>query len=162
MTRKFATDQGEQKLLDDIEQYGWHCMHILEEGDLPPFSYTVGFHKTFGCSELIIYGLESDVAHSVLNIAAKAAAGGSPIDLTTSTDRLLNGFDCMFVEVPKSKFHEHFGFALWYYEGDEFPVYQMVWPNREGLYPWNPSCTDAFRAAQPVLGHPHNVAKIEN
>jgi hypothetical protein len=33
-----------------------------------------------------------------------------------------------------------------------FPLYQIVWPNHDGLYPWSPRATKAFREWQPVLG----------
>jgi hypothetical protein len=32
------------------------------------------------------------------------------------------------------------------------PLYQIIWPNNDGLYPWSPSATNAFKEWQPVLG----------
>jgi len=30
-------DAGEQKAIADVEQYGCHVIHVMEQGDLPPF-----------------------------------------------------------------------------------------------------------------------------
>lgn len=36
-----ATDNSEKEVLDDISKYGWHCVSILPENDLAPYSFTV-------------------------------------------------------------------------------------------------------------------------
>lgn len=46
--RYLEMDDGEKKCLDDIEKYGCHILHIIAEGDLPPFSYSVGIEKSAG------------------------------------------------------------------------------------------------------------------
>jgi hypothetical protein len=51
-----------------------------------------------------------------------------------------------------SRASEHVGFARWYYDGDDFPVQQVVWPSKTGLFPWHPEASIEFRAKQPVLG----------
>lgn len=152
MPRTKASDPADQRLLDDVARYGWHCMHIMGEGDHQPFSYTVGLFQTYAHPELIIYGLRREVAHAVFSTIADAAAQGRPIDLNLPTEDLLEGYSCVFVEVPESNYRDHVGFALWYYEGNAFPVVQVVWPSRNQLFPWHPDATDAFRRAQPVLG----------
>ena len=152
MPRVAATDEGEQKLLDDIQKYGWHCLNIFADDRHESFSYTIGLFHTYGYPELLIYGLPRDVAHSVLTIAADAAARGRPLDVREPTDELIEDYQCVFVPVPLAEYSEHFGFARWYYEGDTFPVQQVVWPSKAGLFPWHPEASLAFREKQPVLG----------
>ncbi len=60
-------DPGEQRALADIEQYGCHVMHLLAEGDLPPFSYSVGIQRSSGAPELIVIGLNRPLAHFIVN-----------------------------------------------------------------------------------------------
>jgi hypothetical protein len=152
MPRTAATDPGEQKLLDDVRTFGWHCMNVLGDGEHEPFSYTIGLFRSYGHPELLIYGLPREVAHAVLTIAAKAAASGNPLSLDEPTDELLEGYPCVFMPVPLHEYQEHVGFARWYYDGDGFPVQQIVWPSKSGLFPWHPEASPAFRAKQPVLG----------
>ena len=47
-------DAGEKKPLADIEQYGCHVIHVLEEEEGPPFSYSVGVQKTSGAPEVMV------------------------------------------------------------------------------------------------------------
>jgi len=152
MVCRIAEDQGDQKVLDDIAKFGWHCMHISAEGEQVGYSFTVGLFQTYGHPELVIFGLSSNVAHQILVIAADAAKSGTPIDLTQPTEALLNDFSCCFVEVPRSNYFEYVCIARWYYEGNGFPLYQIVWPSRAGLFPWHHQATPEFKLAQPVIG----------
>lgn len=158
MVRMVGEDASEQKVIDDIEKYGWHCVNILADGDCAPFSFTVGLFQSYGHPELVIFGLRSEIAHRVLNISVRAIQAGHPIDLSQPTDELLEGYPCCFVKVPESEYYEHLGFARWYYEGNVFPTYQIVFPSRDGHFPWHPGATESFRAYQPVLGHPQQGA----
>jgi len=45
---------------------------------------------------------------------------------------------------------DYVGFAHWHYRRSQFPLYQIVWPNNDGYYPWSPGATNAFREWQPV------------
>ena len=59
-----------------------------------------------------------------------------------------------FVGVPREVQAEYFGTAQWAYEGADFPCVQLVWPDKQGRWPWDPSSRDGFRGLQPVLGRP--------
>ena len=60
-------DAGEQKALDDIEAYGCHVIHVLEDEKGPPFSYSVGVQRTSGAPEVMVIGLKRPIAHFVVN-----------------------------------------------------------------------------------------------
>lgn len=154
MVQLTGNDKAEQKLLDDIAVHGWHCIHILADGARVGYSFTVGLFQSYGHPELIVFGLPRQVAHEVLVICANAVRSGSPIDFTRPTEALLESASCDFAEVPASAFRESVGFALWYYEKKPFPLYQIVWPSRDGLFPWHPEASESFREAQPVIGIP--------
>jgi len=152
MVRTIGEDESEQKVIDDIAEYGWHCIHIMAEGEHVEYSFTIGLFQSYGHPELIIFGLPPKVAHPILATAAEAAKTGSPLDLTQPSDALLDNYSCCFAEVPLTEYYEHVGYARWYYLGNGFPLYQVVWPSRSGLFPWHHQATAEFRAAQPVLG----------
>lgn len=154
MVRVVGEDASEQKVIDDIAKYGWHCVNLMADGNSPPFSFTVGLFHTYGHPEFVIFGLRPEVAHQVLNIAVEAVQAGRPVDLTEPTDDLLEGYPCCFVRVPESEYYEHLGFGRWYYQGNAFPAYQIVYPSRDGHFPWHLETTESFRAFQPALGVP--------
>jgi len=153
MVRSVGEDAAEQKVIDDVAKYGWHCVNILPEGEHGPFSFTVGLSHTYKHPELIIFGLQGDVAHQILNIAVEAIQCGHPFDPSSPTEELLEGYPCVFVAVPEAAYYENVGFCRWFYEGNDFSLCQIVWPSRDGLFPWHPAATASFRANQPVLGH---------
>lgn len=151
--RTRGQDAGEQRVIDDIASFGWHCVSVLAEGTEGPYCFTVGLFHKFQHPELIICGLKREVAHQILWNAVEGLTRGNRIDLKAATDELLVGYSCCFVEIPKSSYHEHVGWARWYYDGDDFPLYQIVWPSRDGYFPWHASATPEFREVQPVIGH---------
>jgi hypothetical protein len=151
MVREVGEDASEQQVIDDVATYGWHCVNIHPEDEHAGYAFTVGLFKSYGHPELIIFGLPGKVAHQILAIAADAAKSGNPIDLTRPSDELLNDYSCCFGEVPRSQYYEHVGYCRWYYQGDDFPLYQVVWPSRAGLYPWDPEVSPDFKGAQPVI-----------
>ena len=85
------------------------------------WSYTVGVFDTSGRPEIITVGLLPETAHFALNEAAMLLRAG--VDLTKGRhSNLIGQVDCEFRSVD-SKWVEHLmGWALWYYDGDDFPV----------------------------------------
>lgn len=148
----FANDY-EQRLLDNIARFGWQATSVFsKDGSEPDFSYTVGLYHSFGFPELIMIGLPSKISHGILSIAANAAAAGTPLNLAEPTDALLEDYPAVFIEVPRSCYAEYVGSCLWYYEGEDFPLFQIVWPSRDLKYPWQPDAHESFKSGQPVLG----------
>jgi hypothetical protein len=152
MIKRIATDPGERKVLDDIAKYGWHCVNILEEADQPPWSFTIGLFESWKHPELVIFGLKRDIAHEILNIVAADLAAGKSPDLSRPNDDLAEGYSCMFLEVPKASYRKYVGFACWYYRGNNFPLYQIAWPSKEGAFPWEAHASDSLKKWQPVIG----------
>ena len=66
--------------------------------------------------------------------------------------QLLLGMQCHFLEVNPRYYSDYVGFALWFYRKRKFPLYQVVWPNEERLYPWDVDASNAFKEWQPTLG----------
>jgi hypothetical protein len=147
-----GSDDSERKVLADIAHYGWLVLNILEEGDNPTWTFTIGLHKAWQHPEFIIVGLKKDVAYAILKTLVDAIKGKRPIDLKLPTNELLHNGACCFVEVSRQHYAEYVGFARWYYEGNNFPLYQVVWPSKENQFPWNTQATDGYKQRQSVLG----------
>ncbi|MNL71313.1 hypothetical protein D3C87_1964450 [compost metagenome] len=56
------------------------------------------------------------------------------------------------MRVPQAQYRDYVGYARWYYEGNDFTLYQIVWPSRDGHFPWDTDAAAAYVAAQPLLG----------
>ena len=61
---------------------------------------------------------------------------------------------CHFRAVHPANYPSFLGYAGWYYGGGGFPALQCVWPDPEGLFPWEAGFAAPLRAQQPDLGQP--------
>ncbi len=152
MTRPTPSTDYEQLVFDNIREHGWHCTSVGSGDGHPAFSYSIGLFQTYGHPEIVIFGLTSELANSVMWIVARAAERGAPLNLSKPCTGLLEDFSCHFVEVPKAAYENYVFSARWYYQGDEFPLYQIVWPNLDGLFPWSSGADATFLTMQPILG----------
>lgn len=147
-------DQIEQRALDDIAAHGCHVLHVLEEGDLPPFAYSIGIQQTSQAPEVIVVGLQRPVAHFVVNEYNSRVRAGESFRPGTPYAGFLEGFDVQFVPVERDHYRDYLGWARWLYRGDEFSALQLVHPTTSGVWPWDSEASDEFRTRQPLLGAP--------
>lgn len=145
----------ERSVVANVRKFGWHCTSVAprlgEEGE--SFSYTVGLQHSYGSSELIILGLPGGTAHSIFSIFVDRLREGRPIALDAPSEDLLKDYPCVFVPVPRPRYNDYVLSALWYYAEQDFELHQLVYPDREGRFPWHPEAAPAFRQQQPLLSH---------
>lgn len=141
----------EEKCLADIATHDLHVLRVHGDAEWPEFAYSVGLYRRFGLPEVIILGLEGDLAQWILNELAARARDGFRYQAGDMVDGLLEGFPVTFRPVPPAHVKAHFGWALWYYEGDDFPTLQLVFPTTAGIWPWDPAVPPSFLTEQPVL-----------
>lgn len=141
----------EEKCLADITQHGVHVMRVFGDNEWPNFVYSVGLYHNFRVPEIIILGLKPELSHLMLNEIAKRAAKGETFRIGDTIDGLLQGFAVVLRPVRQELIEPHFGWDLWFYDGQEFPTAQLVWPSTSGVWPWEPSASHDFRVRQPLL-----------
>ena len=107
--------------------------------------------KTGGLGD-VSAALPRAMAHQILDVALDAARSGAITDFTATTDALLEGHQCAFVRVPVEQYRNYVGYARWYYQGDDFMLYQIVWPSRDGHFPWQAQASAQYVESQPLLG----------
>jgi hypothetical protein len=154
MVRTAADEPADQRVLDDISRCGWHAISIPPDSSEPGFVYSVGLWQSLAHPELIVVGLQPKVAHQVINLAVEARKRGEPYDVRMPALNLLADVACEFVKVAQTHYRQYVGYCRWYYEGNGFELYQIVWPSREGIFPWDRSASASFVRAQPILGSP--------
>ena len=144
-------DESDKRLLENIAKFGCQVMHISEEDDLPPFAYSVGIQKSSSAPEVVVIGLKQPLAHSVVNEYNKRIRNGEKFEIGKNYSNFIEGFEVLVSKVDKSHYREYFGFNRWLYEGDNFDIVQLVYPNTSGIWPWQKESDDWFRSWQPVL-----------
>lgn len=141
---------SERAILDAIETEGLHVEHVATD-DGSGFAFTVGLWHTFGQPEVIVFGLEEHVADELFEEIADLAHEGAKFLADTQHDGLLQHYPSRFLAVPKGFYREFLGVAVWAYEGDGFDAVQLVWPDKQGRWPWDDGVREVFRECQPLL-----------
>jgi hypothetical protein len=144
-------DAGEKKALADIEEYGCHVIHVLEDEEGPPFAYSVGVQKTSGVPEVMVIGLKQPIAHFVVNEYNTRVRAGERFRTGERYSGFLDGFPVQFESVAPQHFDENLGWNKWLYGGNTFEALQIIYPTTEGVWPWEPAASEWFRQRQPIL-----------
>jgi hypothetical protein len=144
--------EGDKKLLSDIEEYGLHVIYVLEDESGPGFGYSVGLFHTYNHPEILIIGLKQELIHSIINSIGDEVKKGNKFESKSFYSNLIEEFDCYFIDVKEEFYKEYVGYGLWYYEYNEFPLLQCIYPTIKGVYPWEKEWPDSIKDLQPILG----------
>ncbi len=156
-------DAIDQKVVDDVAAHGFHSMGVGAGDGEPQFRYSVGFWESLGSPEVLIFGLDFKLMHSMLWEIFRQIKAGSALEDGKRYVGLLEGYDCIARPVHQSQHGEYFGFALWYrryrnVDPSALEAYQLFWPGVEQrLFPWERGCVDEVRSAQPLLYLPRET-----
>jgi hypothetical protein len=60
-------DEGERNVPGHIENHGWNVTNIREQDGQPGWAFTIGLFENFGHPEMVIFGLNLQIRHSILN-----------------------------------------------------------------------------------------------
>ena len=142
-----SDSEFEARVIANVEHHGCSINVVIDsDGHDPSFAYSIGFPKSIGQPEVIVFGLSSSLMQSMINETHRQCAeAGLVIKEGAVVSELLDGFDCVLREVPKGRIDvEHFNSAMWYRRaimGEKMDrVFQIFWPGAaDGLLPWEQS-----------------------
>ena len=142
---------AEKRITSDVEKYGFHVALVPGDGYSPAFAYTIGLYKTYGHPELICFGLNQDLLHSVLWSGKELLDKQPEPDQSIGYPSFIGDYDVRFLTVDKAWYRYYFGYGIWFNQGRDFPALQVVWPDKQALFPWEESFNPAWKAGQPLL-----------
>lgn len=149
----------DERTIGHVEEFGCSVVSVKRTSYGLGWSYTVGVFDTCGKPEIITVGLLPDTAHFALNEAVDLLRGG--VVLTTGRHRDVVGqVDCEFRPVDPKWVEHLMGWALWYYDGDDFPVLQAVYPDLQNRFPEDEDFDKSFE--QPLMQPGAPMTRTEN
>ena len=159
MVRSFddCLDERDRKVIEDVARVGWHVINIAAERGRPGWSFSIGLFQTFGQPEVVVFGLRSELGYRVINGIGVAIKAGRRFAVDGEYPDILADVRCLFKPVQRRWYEPFLGYARWYYEGDEFPVLQCIWPDKQQNYPWQPAFKAEWAWLQPFLFHENPV-----
>jgi hypothetical protein len=121
------------KIQRDLAKYGWSAISVFptEENPGDRFTYTVGLDP-----ELIVVGIHADAAHSVLSRAADLIKDGEKFEPGTEREDVLHEYPVALRPVA-DHFRRDYMRAAEVLRGEDFQAVQLVWPDKEGRFPWD-------------------------
>jgi len=150
----------EREIIANVEAHGCHINWIFsEDEDVPAFAYSIGFTRTAGVPEVILFGLPQDTCYPVINNLLAQCVAGQTLDDWVRIDSLFNGYDCVVRSVDEGwLIQSYFASALWYFrtqmDSSLRRVAMLVWPDADHRFPWEEGCADWVRHDQPALYQP--------
>ncbi|MBN9146517.1 MULTISPECIES: DUF4262 domain-containing protein [unclassified Novosphingobium] len=145
-------DDDERQFLNVIKDHGWFHTRVFDNKDEhPDFSYTTGFSVNHGYPEIILFSLAKDVSHSILWDVWRDIESGKRHEVGKKIQGIFGNADAVLLPVSKSVYKEYLGWNRWFYRSDTFDCLQLVWPDRDGKFPWEASFNDKFANSQPDL-----------
>ncbi|WP_067484439.1 DUF4262 domain-containing protein [Actinomadura hibisca] len=152
-------DYGDRDRLDNfllrtivhITQYGWSVVLVQPEEDVPGWAYTLGLWHSHRAPELAMFGGDVYEMEESLNaLGRQAAAGTPPADGERRADAA-RGEPAAFRLVDTRWYEPMFPGAVEFYRRPPLPMLQVVWPDDQGLFLWQPGTALPYRRSQPWL-----------
>jgi hypothetical protein len=143
--------ESEQRIINDVEEFGFHIALLPEDDYLPGFAYTIGLYQTYGHAEIICFGLKPQVMGIILNHAGDLIKSGTVLKPYQDYPGFLEGYPIQFLPVQKEHYPDYVGYAGWFNQNWEFPLLQLVWTDKQSLYPWQEGFNSNWKFKQPLL-----------
>ena len=144
--------EAKKTILDNIEKYGCHLALLEPDNYLPGFVYSIGLFKRYGHPELICFGLKTEVMSAILNHACDLIKNGETLSTNTLYSGFLEGYEIQFLQVDKEYYPSYVGYAGWFYDMSfDFPLLQLVWPDKQHKFPWEDTFNPDWKFKQPLL-----------
>ncbi len=133
----------------NIRKNGFGIVYSFAE--LPSFAYSAGMEESWSHPELIVVGLDYDLSTLLITETANLIKGGASFTDKTGHYRIGN-INVIFLEVTTNSAKQHMPETTCYYGENKFRVLQMLWSDEQGLFPFDPQCSDEVKRTQPILG----------
>jgi len=137
-------DRPEQAFVDAVREHGWFRTQVAADHEGPGFSFSTGFWTTTKQPDLLLFSMRSDIAHDVFWDLYRHAQQGQTLPIGRSTNEVFANLPAYLFPIAKRHYPDYVGWSRWFYGGDEFPCLQIVWPDREGVFPWQDGFDPAF------------------
>ena len=146
-----ALNPLEQAFAAKVGEDGFFRAEVFGDATGTGFSYSTGFWVSTGQPEIIMFNMKGEIAHDVFWDMFRLAKGNTPLSLGKSTNQVFANRTAYVFPIAKKFYPDYLGWSRWFYGGDHFPCLQIVWPDCEGVFPWQRRFDSAQPGGQPDL-----------
>lgn len=134
-----------------VKADGFFRAEVFGEDIMPGFSYSTGFWVSTGQPEILMFSKKGELAHDVFWGIFRLAQANTPLSLGKATDQVFANRTAFAFPIAKKFYANYLGWCCWFYGGDDFPCLQIVWPDSEGVFPWEAKFDPELAGNQPDL-----------
>jgi len=141
-------------ILERVKANGYTTVSVADRA-APTLTYTVGLSTLRpDLPEIMVLGLPSHVAYTVLGAIAERLLTGGPPVFDSDIEGVIHGFPVRLREIAPDKFTKIGVVVRWYRkhcgnDPDAFLAAQLLWPDQQGRWPFESDF--ASPDAQPLL-----------
>lgn len=147
-------DGFERNTLWHVQEYGWSVVAVSDEHEVPGWVYSIGMWHSLRTPEVCMFGLRVRDMQTWINRVGEQVRAGQPLRAGEQRQGVIDGFPVMVRPVHHSWNDDLFGKALDFYRRPPLAMRQLIWPDRHGLFPWDPEAGERCRTHQPQLWLP--------
>lgn len=133
-----------------VKRAGYAVVAVIGDQANPTFAYTIGLSETYSHPEIITIGLPARTAHHLISRVVDVLEDGGCVPLDGRMAEIASGFDMFFAAVKSDRVQDRMLACVSRY-GEDFPVMQMVWPDKNNVFAWEDGYDISEYAGQPIL-----------
>lgn len=161
-------DYGDRARLDNsslrtivhVKEYGWSVVLVQPQGSRPGWAFTIGLWHSHRSPELAMFGGDVYEMEICLNrLGGQISAGQKAVE-GEQREGILQGVPVALRTVDPRWYELLFAQAVGFYRRPPLPFLQVIWPNAEGLFPWDQTTTRPGR--QPLLWDAPDTAALRH
>lgn len=149
-----AEAEDENRIANDIAEYGCHVVLIPHFEGTPGWAFSVGLFERYGHPEIVVFGMSPENGHGLINYMmeqiqeGRTFADGDVADDLFEEEHSRAGFKGVDVRW----FEAFLGTLVGHYGSTDVPVLQLFWSDQTGKLPFEDAFNRELRYLQPDLG----------
>ena len=89
--------------------------------------------------------------HFMVNEYNKRVKAGEEFTENELYDGFIEDFQVTFKAIDPKHYDDYMGSCQWLYNGDDFQVFQIVWPSTSGKWPWDKDASEQYLNSMTIL-----------
>jgi hypothetical protein len=146
-------DSRTHKTVDTVAEHRWQVTMIPADDQGPGWAFTTGLWHRQRIPELAMFGLDTRLMQTLLNDLAQRAVDGQPLETDQERDDIAS-VPIVLKPVDYRWYKAFFGTAISFYRKPPFPFLQVIWPDRDGAFPWQNGGEDLLNRQPQLSLHP--------
>lgn len=144
-------EESDLRAYRNIVRTGCHLTGIHDEDGNEAYVFSTGLYLTLEHPDFIMIGKPFDSCSRIINSLVDAIESGKSYSAGQEIEYSNLDFRLKVASFPEEHYPDYLGFSNWFYFSiHEFPVFHLMWSDRNGYFPDDPECEPRVAEVQKV------------